>query len=92
MLKFYHYYTQKGRAVEKHAWFVPPGPISFKASYKFLFNCPGTSIKEINIILFLQMGLISTKPVFGVSDKARLNPISSATETSKKIEISPVAS
>ena len=30
------------------------------------------------------------KPVFGVSDKARLKPVSSATETSKKIKISPV--
>ena len=28
------------------------------------------------------MGLVSTKPVFGGSDKARLNPVSSATETS----------
>ena len=27
------------------------------------------------------MGLIATKPVFGVSDKARLKPVSSATET-----------
>ena len=33
-----------------------------------------------------------TKPVFGVSDKARLKPVSSATQTSKKIEILPVAS
>ena len=37
------------------------------------------------------MGLIVTKPVFGVSDKASFKPISSATEASKKIEISPVA-
>ena len=28
------------------------------------------------------MGLIATKPVFGVSDKARLKPVSSGTETS----------
>ena len=28
-----------------------------------------------------------TKPVLGVSDKARLKPVFSATETSKKIEI-----
>ena len=33
-----------------------------------------------------------TKPVFGVPDKARLKPVSSATETSWKIEISPIAS
>ena len=31
------------------------------------------------------------KPVFGVSDKARFKPVSSATETSKKIDISSVA-
>ena len=38
------------------------------------------------------MGLDATKPVFGVSDKASFKPVSSATETSKKIEISLVAS
>ena len=38
------------------------------------------------------MGLDVTKPVFGVSDKASFKPVSSAIETSKKIEISPVAS
>ena len=36
-------------------------------------------------------GLDSTKPVFEVFDKERLKPVSSATETSKKMEISPVA-
>ena len=30
------------------------------------------------------MGLNMTKPVFGVSDKARLKPVSSASETSSK--------
>ena len=38
------------------------------------------------------MGLIATKPVFGDSYKARLKPVSSATQASYKIEISPVAS
>ena len=38
-----------------------------------------------------QMGLIARKPVFGVSVKARFKPVSSATETIQKIEISPVA-
>ena len=38
------------------------------------------------------MGLGATKPVFGVSDKARLKPVSSATQTSLKIEIPHVAS
>ena len=37
------------------------------------------------------MGLIARKPVFGVSNKASFKPVS-ATETSWKIEISPVAS
>ena len=32
------------------------------------------------------MGFVARKPVFGVSDKARGKPVSSATETSKKIE------
>ena len=38
------------------------------------------------------MGLVATKPVFRVSRKARFKPACSATETSKKIEISLVAS
>ena len=38
------------------------------------------------------MGLAATKPVFGVSDKGRLKPVSSATETSYKIGILLVAS
>ena len=33
------------------------------------------------------MGLILTKPVFGVSDQMRLKPVFSAAETSQKIEI-----
>ena len=38
------------------------------------------------------MGLVATKPVFGVADKARLKPVCSTTETSKRIAISLVAS
>ena len=38
------------------------------------------------------MGLVATKPVFGVSDKVSFKPAYSATETSKKNEISLVAS
>ena len=38
------------------------------------------------------MGLNVTRPVFRISDKARLKPVSSAIETSWKIEISLVAS
>ena len=37
------------------------------------------------------MGLIARKPVLGVSVKASFKPVSSATETSEKIEILPVA-
>ena len=40
----------------------------------------------------IKMGLVATKPVSGVSDKARLKPVSSATETSYKTEISLVTS
>ena len=38
------------------------------------------------------MGLVATKPVFGVSDKVRFKPACSATETSSKIEIASVSS
>ena len=38
------------------------------------------------------MGLVATKPVFRVSDKARLKHVSSATKTSQKTKISIVAS
>ena len=43
------------------------------------------------IFLSRYLGLDATKPSFGVSDKARLKPDSSATET-LNIEISPIAS
>ena len=38
------------------------------------------------------MGPVARKPVFRVSDKESFKPVSSATETSLKIEISPAAS
>ena len=38
------------------------------------------------------MGLVATRHVFWVSDKATFKPVSLATGTSQKIEISPVAS
>ena len=38
------------------------------------------------------MGLVARNPVFGVSDKTTLKPVCSASKTSLKIEISPVAS
>ena len=40
----------------------------------------------------IHMGLIARKPVCGVSEKASFKPVSSARETSLKIEISPAAS
>ena len=40
-----------------------------------------------SVFYLIDMGLNRTKPVFGVSDKARRKPVSSATETSLKIEI-----
>ena len=33
-------------------------------------------------LLFDYMGLVATKPVFGVSDKVSFKPVSSATESS----------
>ena len=38
------------------------------------------------------LGLVVTKHVFGISEKARLKPVSSATETGWTMEISLVAS
>ena len=38
------------------------------------------------------MGLVARKPGFGVSDKATFKPVSSATESSQKIQISFQAS
>ena len=38
------------------------------------------------------MGLVARKPVLGVSDKGSFKPVSSATQTSKKIEILLLAS
>ena len=39
-----------------------------------------------------KVGLVARKPVFGVSEKGSFELVSSATETSKNIEIPPVAS
>ena len=40
----------------------------------------------------LHLGLVATKPVFGVFEKARLKPVSSVTQTILKFEIPLVAS
>ena len=49
-------------------------------------------VHEILARSILHMGRDATKPVFGVSDIARLKPVSSATETSYQIDISLVSS
>ena len=46
---------------------------------------------ETQIMHFLYMGLVARKHVFEVSDKASFKPVSSATETTEKLEISLVA-
>ena len=48
--------------------------------------------KKISWTSWNHLGLVATKPVFGVSDKARLKPACPATETSKKITILLIAS
>ena len=44
----------------------------------------------INAFIEFYMGFDARKPVFRVSDKVRFKPVSSATETSLKIEIAPI--
>ena len=39
-------------------------------------------VSNLNINLYYFMGLVARKPVFGVSEKASLKPLSSATEKS----------
>ena len=46
---------------------------------------------QVHAIL-VQLGLHATNPVFGISNKASFTPVSSATWTSQKIELWPVAS
>ena len=38
-------------------------------------------LDSVGLVYLGQMGLVARKPVFGVSDKARLKPVSSATKT-----------
>ena len=47
---------------------------------------------SLDHVTLAEMGLVVRKPVFGVSNKRSFKPVSSATETSWKIEISLVAS
>ena len=45
-------------------------------------NITNNSPMEVKYRFVYYMGLNATKPVFGVSDEARLKPVSSATGTS----------
>ena len=59
----------------------------------WLRNTDDTSAHDPRLLpYYLNLGLVPRKPVFGVSDKARLKLVTSGTETGKKIEISIVAS
>ena len=53
--------------------------------------CHSLNPHIFTLIMLNKLGLIATKPVFRVSDKARFKPVSPATETILQIEISPVA-
>ena len=75
---------------------IPLHLLSKLLKYKFL-SIKANDLKRRDTekkvtIAVNHMGPNSTKPVFGVSDKASFRPVSLATETSYKIEISPVAS
>ena len=72
-------------------------PHGFKTFVSSIFEWPlktgFTVYAPVNVIIILiTFGSDATKPVFEVSDKTRLKPVSSATETSLKIEILLVAS
>ena len=70
-------------------------PSSCRTSAILKYFCPLEMSNfwcEPSSTLIHYMSLNATKPVFGVSDKARLKPACSATENSYKLEISPVAS
>ena len=54
------------------------GKLNMLSKRSFLLFAPPTNMNDT----YSNMGLDTTKPVFGVSDKARLKPVASATETS----------
>ena len=51
-----------------------------------------TFLHVLEVYVLVKLGLDVTKPVFGVSRKTRFKPVSSASESSLKIEISPLVS
>ena len=57
-----------------------------------LFSILTIGLRGEDVYSFIYMGFLTTKPVFGVSDKVRYKPVCSATGTSQKNEISLVAS
>ena len=63
-----------------HVWYlIVLIPDYCLCSYFLNFIC---FYMAIDTAYFLYMGLIARKPVFRVSDKVRLKPVSTATETS----------
>ena len=58
-----------------------------------LLKCPTCCCSiTCSRILWLHVSLVTRKPVFGVCDQVRLKPACSSTETSKRLEISAIAS
>ena len=53
--------------------------LSVNPKMVFPWNC---RVLSLSLPLNYHVGCDATKPVFGVSDKARLKPVSPATETS----------
>ena len=73
-----------------------PSTIPNTVQHVYVSNCDlqhdilDFSTGQWDNVTLLELGLVVRKPVFGVSDKASFKQVSSATETSWKIEISPV--
>ena len=60
----------------------------------FVMEHHTAQMEKMNLDVVMQqyyLSPVARKPVFGVSDKPSFKPISSATETSRKIKTSPEA-
>ena len=80
-----------------HVAFIGPQQIEktkMEMQHRVAFHQDIHSLISHKLLAYLinEMGLVARKPVFGVFVEARLKAVYSATETSWKIEISPVAS
>ena len=83
MMKIYlHAYSYTGPVFK--CWYL------YHADKQLRIRRACTGIQSHHRSCSSNMGLDATKPVFGVSDNARLKPVFTATETSLKIEISLV--